>query len=142
MSAQDEIRGASAQFYAAMNRMVDGDATHLADVWSHSDTVTTMHPIGGEQVGWTAVRESFEQVAGVASAGRVELVDQIVEAGGDLAYEVGVERGEVTLAGESVPIEHRVTNIYRREQGQWKMVHHHTDLSPAMMGVLRRLQAA
>ena len=142
MSAEDEVRSTSAKFYAAMNRMVDGDASRLADVWSHSDTVTTMHPIGGEQVGWTEVRESFEQVAGVASAGRVELADQRVEVGGELAYEVGVERGQVTLAGESIQIEHRVTNVYRREQGQWRMVHHHTDISPAMVGILRRLQAA
>ncbi len=142
MSAEDEVRNTSAKFYAAMNRMVDGDASRLADVWSHSDTVTTMHPIGGEQVGWTEVRESFEQVAGVASAGRVELADQRVEVGGELAYEVGVERGQVTLAGESIQIEHRVTNVYRREQGQWRMVHHHTDISPAMVGILRRLQAA
>ena len=34
--------------------------------------------------------------------------------------EVGVEEGEVTLAGERIPIKHRVTNIYRREGGSWK----------------------
>ena len=88
------------------------------------------------------VRESFEQVAGLASGGRVELHDQIIQAGEDLAYELGVERGQAKIAGESVPIEQRVTNIYRREAGQWKMVHHHTDISPAMLGILERLQAA
>jgi ketosteroid isomerase-like protein len=142
MSSEDEVRGASAKFYAAMNRMVDGDATQLADIWSHSETVTTMHPIGGEQVGWADVRGSFEQVAGLASGGRVELDDQIIQVGGELAYELGVERGQAKLAGESVLIEQRVTNIYRREAGQWKIVHHHTDLSPAMLGILERLQAA
>ncbi|HYU19986.1 MAG TPA: nuclear transport factor 2 family protein [Chloroflexota bacterium] len=35
---------------------------------------------------------------------------------------------------------HRVTNIYRREGGEWKMVHHHTDVSPAMNDLLSRLQ--
>jgi hypothetical protein len=29
-----------------------------------------------------------------------------------------------------------VTNIYRREGGGWKMVHHHTDVSPAMVEAL------
>ena len=142
MSTVDEVRGASAEFYAALNRMVDGDSTSLSNIWSHSETVTTMHPIGGEQVGWAAVRESFEQVAGLASGGHVELDDQIVQVGGELAYELGIERGKAKIAGESVPIEQRVTNIYRREAGQWRIVHHHTDISPAMLGILERLQAA
>ena len=142
MSAEDEVRGASAEFYAALNGMLDGNAERLADVWSHNDTVTTMHPIGGEQTGWAAVRGSFEQVAGLASGGHVELADQSVQTGGELAYELGVERGQAKIAGETVPIEQRVTNVYRREAGQWKIVHHHTDISPAMLGILERLQAA
>jgi ketosteroid isomerase-like protein len=142
MSTEDEVRAASAKFYAALNRMTSGDAGDLADIWSHSDTVTTMHPIGGEQVGWGAVRESFEQVAGLASSGHVELADQVIHVGGDMAYETGAERGQFTLAGESISVDHRVTNVYRREPDGWKIVHHHTDLSPAMLGVLERLQAA
>ena len=120
MSTEAEVRGASAEFYAALNRMTEGDAGRLADIWSHSATVTTMHPIGSEQVGWSAVRESFEQVAGLASGGHVELDGQVIQVGG----------------------EQRVTNVYRREAGQWKIVHHHTDISPAMLGILERLQAA
>jgi ketosteroid isomerase-like protein len=142
MSAEDEVRGASARFYAALNHMVDGDATRLADIWSHSDSATTMHPIGGEQVGWADVQESFQQVAGLASGGHVELRDQLIQTGGELAYELGTESGQIKIAGESVLIEQRVTNVYRREAGEWKIVHHHTDISPAMLGILERLQAA
>jgi len=35
--------------------MVGGDAAKLADFRSHSETVATMHAIGGEQVGWADV---------------------------------------------------------------------------------------
>lgn len=94
------------------------------------------------RVGWAAVRESFEQVAGLSSGGHVELDDQRIEVGGELAYELGVERGQAKIVGESIPIEHRVTNVYRREAGEWKLVHHHTDISPAMLGIIQRLQAA
>lgn len=142
MSTEDEVRGASARFYSALNRMTTGDAGGLADIWSHNDTVTTMHPIGGKQVGWNAVRESFEQVAGLASSGHVEIADQVIHAGEEYAYETGIERGQFSLAGETISIEQRVTNVYRREPDGWKIVHHHTDLSPAMLGVLERLQAA
>ena len=142
MSSEDEVRAASAQFYAALNSMMAGDAAPLAEVWSHGANVSTMHPIGGRQAGWDEVRGSFEQVAQLASGGRAELRDQSIQVAGDMAYEVGIEQGQATLAGEQIAIEHRVTNVYRREAGGWKIVHHHTDLSPAMLDLLGRLQAA
>ena len=142
MSSEDEVRTASAQFYAALNSMMVGDAAPLAEVWSHGADVSTMHPIGGREAGWDEVRGSFEQVAGLASGGHAEIRDQTIQVAGDMAYEVGIEQGQATLAGEQIAIEHRVTNVYRREAGGWKIVHHHTDLSPAMLNLLSRLQAA
>ncbi len=141
MSIENEIRNASEQFYAALNRMVNGDAGPLADIWSHSAAVTTLQSSGGRQVGWDEVRESWEQVAQMVSEGRVKLRNQLIQVAGDVAYELGTEQFSLTMAGHSVLGEHRVTNIYRREVGGWKVVHHHTDLSPAMLDVLSRLQA-
>jgi ketosteroid isomerase-like protein len=142
MSSEDEVRAASAQFYAALSSMMAGEAAPLAEVWSHGANVSTMHPIGGREAGWDEVRGSFEQVAQLASGGHAELRDQSIQVAGDMAYEVGIEQGQATLAGEQIAIEHRVTNVYRREAGGWKIVHHHTDLSPAMLDLLGRLQAA
>jgi ketosteroid isomerase-like protein len=142
MSSEDEVRTASTQLYAALNRMLDGDMGPLEAVWSHGAAVSTMHPIGGREAGWDEVRGSFEGVAQLASGGHVDLRDQGIQVVGDLAYEVGVEQGQAKLAGEQIAIEQRVTNIYRREAGGWKAVHHHTDVSPAMVDILRRLQAA
>jgi ketosteroid isomerase-like protein len=124
-----------------LNRMANGDAGPLADIWSHNEDVTTMHPIGGREVGWDQVRGSWEQVAKLAASGQVKLVDQMIRVSGDLACELGVEQGKITIAGQEASIDHRVTNIYRREGGTWKIVHHHTDLSPAMLDILKRLQA-
>jgi ketosteroid isomerase-like protein len=141
MSTEDEVRNASEQFYAALNRMANGDAGSLADIWSHSTVVTTMHPIGGREVGWDEVKGPWQQVAQLASGGQVKLSDQLIQVSGDMAYEVGTEQGQFTLAGEQVSIKQRVTNIYRREAGGWKIVHHHADISPAMLDILSRLQA-
>ena len=100
-----------------------------------------MHPVGGREIGWDQVGNSWEQVARVCTSGQVKLDDQFIQVAGDAAYELGVERGGCSLAGEEVTIDHRVTNIYRRESGAWKIVHHHTDISPAMIDVLSRLKA-
>jgi ketosteroid isomerase-like protein len=141
MNAQDEVRKASEDFYAALNRMANGDATSMVDIWSHGAEVTAMHPIGGRHVGWDAIRESFEKVAQLASGGKITLHDQRVQVVGDVAYEVGVERGELTMGSHQANIDHRVTNLYQREAGTWKLIHHHADTSPAMLEVLSRLQA-
>lgn len=140
MQAEKEVRAASAKFYAALNRMLNGDAGSLTDIWSHGATVTTMHPIGGREVGWDQVKKSFEQVAQLTSAGQVKLSDQLIQLAGDIAYELAVEHARFTLAGQPVAGDCRVTNIYRRESGNWKVVHHHTDATPALLDVFSRLK--
>ena len=139
MSAEDKVREASQLFYSALNQMVHGDSGQMADIWSHGATVTTMHPVGGREVGWEAVRSSFAQVAQIASDGKVELRDQLIHVVGEIAYETGTEHGQLMLCGHEATIEHRVTNIYQRQDGVWKVVHHHTDTSPAMLEILSRL---
>jgi ketosteroid isomerase-like protein len=141
MSTQDEVRNASNQFYAALNKMVNGSSQSLSDIWSHSSAVTTMHPIGGRQVGWKDVWATWDQTAQVASEGQVKLQDQFIQVVGDGAYEIGVENASFRIAGQKVTDQVRVTNIYQKEGGTWKIVHHHSDLSPAMVEVLHKLQS-
>jgi ketosteroid isomerase-like protein len=139
MSAESDVRRASEAFYAALNRMGNGVQGAMEDVWSHGTQVTAMHPIGGRTEGWEAVRQSFDQVAGLAANARIGIRDQQIQVRGDLAYELGVEFGSFTMGGHDLVLDHRVTNIYAREAGGWKVVHHHTDLSPGMLDVLKRL---
>ena len=132
MTTKREIREVSTQFYAALKHMLNGDARALSDVWSHRSFVTAMHPLGGRQVGWAEVRKTWEQIAQRSSEGKVELKDQLICLAGEVAYEVGVEHVEAKLGGQIVAAKIRVTNIYQREAGAWKITHHHTDMSPAL----------
>jgi ketosteroid isomerase-like protein len=142
MAAEDEVRQASARFYTALNRMANGDATPMTAVWAHGGDVTTMHPIGVREVGWDKVGPVWEQVASMCSGGQIRLHEQLIRAGTDLAYESGVEDGEITMAGERIAFNERVTNIYRRDAGEWKIVHHHSDPSAAATDLVNRLQPA
>lgn len=139
--SKDEVRAASKAFYEALNRMLNGDAGSMAEVWSH-DAATTMHPVGGRETGWAEVRETWERVAGASSDGRVELADSHLTVAGDAAWESGTERGRFSLGGNPVEVEVRVTNVYRRENGGWRIVHHHADRSPEMIAALEKLSAA
>ena len=60
MTTKREIREVSTQLYAALKRMLNGDARAMSDVWSHRSFVTAMHPLGGRQVGWAEVRKTWE----------------------------------------------------------------------------------
>jgi ketosteroid isomerase-like protein len=52
--------------------------------------------------------------------------------GNDLAYNVGYETSLVSLDGGPVgPSRIRVTHVYRRENGEWRMVHRHGDRPPS-----------
>ena len=138
MAAEDEIRQASEQFYEALNRMLNGDLEPMMEVWSHGSDVATMHPLGGRETGWEEVRANWEQVAQGFSDGQVSLEDLVVvPLSEDVAYTLGTEHGQATLGDETVSIDWRATNIYRREAGEWKMVLHHTDVSPELVEVLK-----
>src|SRR6266566_4186202 len=63
------------------------------------------------------------------TAYRFELVAAGVS--GNLAYTVGFEHTSVSMDGVPVePYTLRVTHIYRRENGEWKIVHRHGDHPP------------
>ncbi len=51
------------------------------------------------------------------------------DASGDLAYAVWLEHGEVRVEGREgdVPLVVRVTHLFRREEGAWKIIHRHGD---------------
>ncbi|MGG7377318.1 YybH family protein, partial [Escherichia coli] len=54
----------------------------------------------------------------------------VVEAG-DVAYTVALEQGRVAVDGgpeRSQTI--RVTQIYQRKDGQWRLTHRHADFAP------------
>lgn len=92
-----------------------------------------MHPLGGRQTGWPEVRETWEMAANAISEGSVEVSDlRITMLADDAAYTIGTENASATIGGTLVSFSARCTNVYRREGGAWKLVHHHVDLLPDM----------
>ncbi len=137
MAPEDEARQVSDRFYAAVADMLNGDATPMADVWAHDATVSTMHPLGGRLVGWDAVRQSWEGAAQAFEGGAVEVSDAEVSVLGDaVAYTTGTEHVDVTVGGTSLHFEIRATNVFRRADGEWRIVHHHTDVDRSLQEAL------
>lgn len=134
MAIEDEVRQASDRFYRALNQLLKGNPSAMNDVWFRGSDVSTMHPIGGREIGWDQVRQVWEQTSqGLATVdlGEVTVPDLVVlPIGADVAYTLGTEQISGTVGGQSVSIGSRATNVYRREGGEWKMVHHHGDTLP------------
>jgi len=58
MALEDEDRQASEQFYAALNRTLNGDPGPMKEIWSHGSDVSAMHPFEGLPLGWEEVSAS------------------------------------------------------------------------------------
>jgi len=128
---EKSAREAAAQFYKALNVMFTGGLDPMKEIWSHSDDVTYMGPVGGFRVGWKQVLKDWEAQADMKLGGRVEPVDMQVIVGNDLAIVQNYEKGENKAQdGKTVTVSIRATNIFRKEKGEWKMISHHTDLLP------------
>jgi len=134
MDEEKAVMAAVDQFYAALNAMFVGELEPMVEVWSHADDVTYMGPMGGFQVGWPAVLEQWKGTAEMKLGGSVLPADLRVTMSGDLALTHNYEVGENTNAKGAVEkVSIRVTNVFRKEGGSWKMIGHHTDLLPYLV---------
>jgi ketosteroid isomerase-like protein len=122
------VRQAADDFYAALNMLFTGDLGPMETVWSHRDDVTYMGPGGDFRVGWGDVRDSWQEQADMKLGGKVEPSDMQITVGGGLAVTLNREIGENTHArGRRETVTIRATNIFRKEDGVWKMTGHHAD---------------
>ena len=126
-SERQAVEKAAAQFYAALNALFTGDVKPMEQVWSHADDVTYMGPGGGFQHGWPQVLANWKAQAAKKLGGRVEPAEMQTTVGRELAIVHAYEKGQNTVDGKPQKVSIRATNVFRKENGQWKMIGHHTD---------------
>ena len=81
-------------------------------------------------LGWDRVKEHLEAAAASAREGEPLSYEPIAEyATAELGYNVELERARAKFDGadELTPISLRVTTIFRRKDGEWRIVHRHAD---------------
>jgi len=127
----EAVRAAAEGFYSALNSMFTGESGPMKKVWSHADDVTYMGPDGGFHVGWKQVLADWEKQAALKLGGKVEPKQMRITVGRDLAIVSNLEHGEnVSPDGKVERVRIRATNLFRKKNGSWKMIGHHTDLLP------------
>ncbi len=129
------VRQAADQFYDALNVLFTGDVEPMKAAWSHAADVVYMGPGDSIKVGWETVLKDWERQAARKLGGKVAPKDAHFTVGEELAVMYGLEAGENTnIGGKREKVAIRVTNVFRKEGGAWKMIGHHTDLLAGIKG--------
>jgi hypothetical protein len=107
-----------------------GDPAPLGQLTARSGEATFYAPRGGAVAGAEDVWSTYERdVAAFAPGGenRFEILQMAASDG--LAYWVGFQRATVYMRGRADAVEFnlRVTEVFRREGDDWKLVHRHAD---------------
>lgn len=108
----------------------DGDAGPRRAIWSRHDPVTVLgawRNASGQQ----EIDEIFAHLAASFSdctSYELELLE--VEVLGDAAYTVGLEHTSASVNGVPRTYTLRATQVYRREDGEWKVAHRHGSAPP------------
>jgi ketosteroid isomerase-like protein len=119
---------------AAEQAMHNGEAAPRLTLWSRNDPVT-LYGARLSASGWADIEPAFRAVASWFSDSKEYEFEVIAaDASGDLAYTVGYEHNQVKVNGEPRTYTLRVTHVYRREDGQWRIVHRHGDPPPTKHG--------
>lgn len=116
---------------AADTALHNGDAGPRIALWSRNDPVTLFGALQ-TKTGWAEVAPVFGWVASrFSDCESFEYEVMAAGASADLAYIVGVEHTTASV-GDGAPEAYalRVTTVFRREDGEWKVVHRHADPLP------------
>jgi len=130
VAAEDDtlaVKAALGSFHDALNKLFSGDAAPMKAVWSHADDVTYMGPVGGFQVGWPQIEPYWDRQAAKKLGGKVDATDMHIVASPHLAVAHYFEKGENVIDGKPQPVSIRTTTTLRKENGEWKVIGHHTD---------------
>lgn len=112
------------------NAYIEGKAEALHPILATADPVTFFGPDGGCSTGAEAVRSAYDRGAEAfapGSRGHFDVLQR--EASGTLAFWTGYQRADMRMKGRPDPVSMvlRTTEVFRLEDGAWKLVHRHAD---------------
>jgi ketosteroid isomerase-like protein len=130
MAALDDLDEVIEQSHLALGEIVKGNPEPLKMVYSHQEDVSLANPFGPPVRGWEQAAATIERAASNYRDGEIVGFENVAKyVTPELACIVEVERYKAKVGGreELAPISLRVTSIFRRDDGVWKIVHRHAD---------------
>lgn len=107
-----------------------GDARPVNALSTRSDTASFFGPDGSVLQRAEKIKSAYSDGAlmfGARGTSRLQILQ--CEADGNVGYRCGVQHADVEMDGRQVPMTLRITELFRREHGDWKLVHRHADMA-------------
>ncbi|MGN7198555.1 nuclear transport factor 2 family protein [Arthrobacter sp. SAFR-044] len=128
MSDRDDfVQWINTTLHDAEVALHNGDADPRRAIWSRNEPVSILgafrNAYGLEEVEqiFRFLEDSFSH----CTSWELEL--HACDVTGDMAYTAGIERISFRRDGEPTNLTLRATQVYRREDGQWRVAHRHAD---------------
>lgn len=122
--AIEAVVAANASFYAAFEML---DTPAMARAWSETAPLSCIHPSGRLLEGRDAVLASWREIFRATTAIHFTLSRVRVFVAKDVAWVVLTEEIEARHDEAVVRASTQATNVFVREEGGWKIVHHHAE---------------
>jgi ketosteroid isomerase-like protein len=125
--SDDFLTWVRSALYEAELALHNGDAAARRALWSRNERVSVLGA-WRNAFGQQELDDLFATLAmqfSHCTSYKFELLAYDVV--GDMAYTAGLEHTSASVDGEPRSYVLRVTQIYRREGGEWKVVHRHGD---------------
>jgi ketosteroid isomerase-like protein len=124
------VQTAIAQLHAAMAKVANGDVSAIKSLYSHTDDATSFYGWGGYEMGWEAVSRRWDWAGSQFKGGTVrhETISTVVTP--EMFYVTQIETYEnqrVANVEGKTGWSNRVTHVFRRQAGEWRLVHRHAN---------------
>ena len=127
MSLKDQIKQANQGFYEAFNKQ---DLKLMKTVWSAKGMVHCVHPGWPVLRGYDIIMQSWSDIFENTDNLEIKLSEVEVTLDDKLAWASCQENlFSIHSAGVQTSKTH-ATNLFRKENGNWKMVQHHASALP------------
>ena len=127
---KSSVKAAIARLYVAMAKVANGDISEIKRLYSHSADATSFYGWGGYEKGDQAVSKRWDWAGQQFRGGSVRHENITTVITPDMFYTTDIETfSDQRMAGvEGVTgWSNRVTHIFRREDGEWRLIHRHAN---------------
>lgn len=139
-----DLESAIARYHQSLDEFARGDPRPVKALYAHAADVSLANPFGPPAVGWEAVGAALDYASSRFRDGDARHFERLTTFDGvDLATILEIEEWHARVGerADVAPFTLRVTTTFRRQQGEWRVVHRHADpiMTPDAEGPLRRL---